>query len=71
MQIGVPREILAGETRSCCNTEIRWNSLKNWDSTSLLNSDAGALASFDNAAYVAAGASVASTEEIWNADIVF
>ncbi|GLO63669.1 NAD(P) transhydrogenase subunit alpha [Vibrio sp. MACH09] len=70
MQIGVPREILAGETRVAA-TPKSVEQLKKLGFDVIVESDAGALASFDNAAYVAAGASVASTEEIWNADIVF
>lgn len=69
MQIGVPREILAGETRVAATPKTVEQLLKLGFDVSV-ESDAGLLASFDNAAYEAAGASVVTAEEIWNSDLV-
>jgi len=70
MQIGVPREILAGETRVAATPKSVEQLLKLGFDVAV-ESDAGLLASFDNAAYEAAGASVVSAEEIWNSDLIF
>ncbi len=70
MQIGVPREILAGETRVAATPKSVEQLIKLGFDVSV-ESDAGLLASFDNAAYEAVGASVNNAEDIWNADLIF
>ena len=70
MQIGIPRESLAGETRVAA-TPNTVEQLKKLGFDVVVESGAGALASFDDAAYVAAGASVATSAEIWQADIIY
>ena len=70
MQIGIPRESLAGETRVAA-TPNTVEQLKKLGFDVVVESGAGALASFDDAAYVAAGASVATSADIWQADIIY
>jgi H+-translocating NAD(P) transhydrogenase subunit alpha len=70
MQIGIPRESLAGETRVAA-TPNTVEQLKKLGFDVVVESGAGALASFDDAAYVAAGASVAASADIWQADIIY
>ncbi len=70
MQIGIPRESLAGETRVAA-TPNTVEQLKKLGFDVIVESGAGALASFDDAAYVAAGASVATAADIWQADIIY
>ncbi|WED29262.1 Re/Si-specific NAD(P)(+) transhydrogenase subunit alpha [Vibrio sp. DW001] len=69
MQIGVPREILAGETRVAATPKTVEQLIKLGFDVSV-ESDAGALASFDNVAYQNAGATVTTNEEIWNSDLI-
>ncbi|MFV0574743.1 MAG: Re/Si-specific NAD(P)(+) transhydrogenase subunit alpha [Vibrio sp.] len=69
MQIGVPKEILAGETRVAATPKTVEQLLKLGFTVSV-ESGAGALASFDDAAFEAAGASVVSTEDVWKSDII-
>ena len=70
MQIGIPRESLAGETRVAA-TPNTVEQLKKLGFDVVVESGAGALASFDDAAYVAAGANVAASADIWQADIIY
>jgi len=67
---GIPRESLAGETRVAA-TPNTVEQLKKLGFDVVVESGAGALASFDDAAYVAAGASVATSADIWQADIIY
>lgn len=69
MQIGVPKEILAGETRVAATPKTVEQLLKLGFTVSV-ESGAGALASFDDAAFEAAGASVVSTEEVWKSELI-
>ncbi len=69
MQIGVPREILAGETRVAATPKTVEQLLKLGFDVSV-ESNAGIHASFDNAAFEAAGASVVTTEAVWDADLI-
>ncbi|MDV7103507.1 Re/Si-specific NAD(P)(+) transhydrogenase subunit alpha [Vibrio sp. TH_r3] len=69
MQIGVPREILTGETRVAATPKTVEQLIKLGFDVSV-ESNAGALASFDNHAFSAAGASVVTTEEVWQADLI-
>ncbi|MGL5287831.1 MAG: Re/Si-specific NAD(P)(+) transhydrogenase subunit alpha [Aeromonas sp.] len=68
MQIGIPRESLAGETRVAA-TPATVEQLKKLGFDVVVESGAGRLSSFDDAAFVAAGAEVA--ESVWNADLIF
>ncbi|MGJ7096270.1 Re/Si-specific NAD(P)(+) transhydrogenase subunit alpha [Vibrio hannami] len=69
MQIGVPKEIPAGETRVAATPKTVEQLLKmGFDVT--VESNAGALASFDDVAYENAGASIVTTEEVWAADLI-
>ena len=70
MLVGIPRESLAGETRVAA-TPNTVEQLKKLGFDVVVESGAGALASFDDAAYVAAGASVAASADIWQADIIY
>ena len=70
MQIGIPRESLAGETRVAA-TPNTVEQLKKLGFDVIVESGAGALASFDDAVYVAAGASVAKAADIWQSDIIY
>ncbi|ODS04755.1 Re/Si-specific NAD(P)(+) transhydrogenase subunit alpha [Vibrio scophthalmi] len=70
MQIGVPKEILAGETRVAASPKSVEQLIKLGFDV-VVESQAGALASFDNVAFETAGAKVVSTEEAWSSDIIF
>ncbi len=70
MQIGVPKEILAGETRVAASPKSVEQLIKLGFDV-IVETQAGALASFDDAAFEAAGAKVVSTEEVWNSDLIF
>ncbi len=70
MQIGIPRESLAGETRVAA-TPNTVEQLKKLGFDVIVESGAGALASFDDAAYVAAGAAVAKAADIWQSDVIY
>ncbi|MDO6706982.1 Re/Si-specific NAD(P)(+) transhydrogenase subunit alpha [Photobacterium sp. 1_MG-2023] len=70
MQIGVPKEILANETRVAATPKTVEQLLKMGFSVAVEH-DAGIHASFDDAAYEAAGASVAAKDEVWQSDLIF
>ncbi|KAA1212249.1 Re/Si-specific NAD(P)(+) transhydrogenase subunit alpha [Vibrio cholerae] len=69
MQIGVPREQLAGETRVAASPSSVEQLIKLGFEV-CIESKAGALASFDDAAYTAAGATIGSREEIWDCPLI-
>ncbi|MFC5079815.1 NAD(P) transhydrogenase subunit alpha [Vibrio thalassae] len=69
MQIGVPKEILAGETRVAATPKSVEQLLKLGFDVSI-EPQAGLLASFDDSAYEAAGATITSSKEVWEADLV-
>ena len=69
MQIGVPKEILAGETRVAATPKTVEQLLKMGFDVAI-ESNAGALASFDDVAYENAGANIVTTEEVWTADLI-
>lgn len=69
MQIGVPKEILAGETRVAASPKSVEQLLKLGFDV-VVESGAGELASFDNAAFEQSGAKVVSTEEVWQSDLI-
>ncbi|MGC9552535.1 Re/Si-specific NAD(P)(+) transhydrogenase subunit alpha, partial [Vibrio metoecus] len=69
MQIGVPRERLAGETRVAASPSSVEQLIKLGFEV-CIESKAGALASFDDAAYSAAGAQIVSSQEIWACPLI-
>ena len=70
MQIGVPKEILAGETRVAATPKSVEQLLKLGFEVSV-ETQAGSLASFDDTAYIDAGAKIVTTEEVWNSELIF
>lgn len=69
MRIGVPRERLAGETRVAA-TPRTVEQLRALGYEVIIEQDAGALSSFPDAAYAAAGASMGGPDQVWAADVV-
>ncbi|MDG3085483.1 Re/Si-specific NAD(P)(+) transhydrogenase subunit alpha [Vibrio hannami] len=69
MQIGVPKEILAGETRVAATPKSVEQLIKMGFDVAI-ESGAGVLASFDDVAFESAGAKIASNEEIWQSDLI-
>lgn len=69
MQIGVPREILAGESRVAASPKSVEQLIKLGFDVAI-ESQAGVLASFDNAAYEAAGATIVSSDEVWQSGLI-
>jgi NAD(P) transhydrogenase subunit alpha len=69
VRIGVPKESKAGERRVAATPKTVEQIIKLGYQISI-ESGAGAQASFDDAAYAAAGADVVG-DEVWNADILF
>nr|MBP8172839.1 NAD(P)(+) transhydrogenase (Re/Si-specific) subunit alpha [Aeromonadaceae bacterium] len=70
MQIGIPRESLAGETRVAA-TPATVEQLRKLGFDVSVESGAGALASFDDAAFTAAGAKVVDSATLWQSEILF
>ena len=70
MQIGIPKERLANETRVAATPKTVEQLIKMGFDVAI-ESDAGLLASFDNAAYEAAGAKVLDQQAIWQSEIIF
>lgn len=68
MQIGIPRESLAGETRVAA-TPATVEQLRKLGFEVAIEAGAGLLASFDDAAFEAAGANVVPS--VWQADLIF
>ena len=68
MQIGIPRESLAGETRVAA-TPATVEQLQKLGFDVTVQAGAGALSSFDDKAFEAAGATVAP--DVWQADLIF
>ncbi|MDF2829828.1 MAG: transhydrogenase subunit alpha, partial [Mycobacterium sp.] len=68
MQIGIPRESHAGETRVAATPQTVGQLLKLGYSV-VVESGAGDASSFSDAAYVEAGASVGSPEEALSAEV--
>ncbi|WP_165313892.1 Re/Si-specific NAD(P)(+) transhydrogenase subunit alpha [Vibrio ziniensis] len=69
MQIGVPKEILAGETRVAASPSSVQQLIKLGFEVAI-ESHAGDLASFDNASYEQAGAIIVSKDDVWNSDLI-
>ena len=70
MQIGVPRESRAGETRVAA-TPKTVEQIRALGYEVVVESGAGSLSSFADEAYAAAGATVGTTEAVWASDVVF
>ena len=70
MQIGIPRESLAGETRVAA-TPATVEQLKKLGFDVSVESGAGALASFDDAAFAAAGATVVDSATLWQSPLIY
>jgi len=69
MRIGVPRERLANEARVAATPKTVEQLLK-LGFTVVIEQDAGKLASFNDAVYEQAGATIANQHDVWNSDIV-
>ncbi|MGD8170506.1 Re/Si-specific NAD(P)(+) transhydrogenase subunit alpha [Vibrio sp. TRT 21S02] len=69
MQIGVPKEILAGERRVAASPKSVEQLIKLGFEVSV-ESQAGELASFDDNAFITAGAAIVSKDEVWNSDLI-
>ncbi|KKD59101.1 NAD(P) transhydrogenase subunit alpha [Grimontia sp. AD028] len=70
MQIGVPKEILAHETRVAATPKTVEQLLKMGFEV-VVEKDAGQLASFDNTAFEQAGAKIVDADTVWQSDIIF
>jgi len=68
--IGVPREVLSGETRVAA-TPTTVGQLIKLGYDVIIESGAGMAASLTDQAYAAAGASLGTAAQVWAADIVF
>lgn len=69
MQIGVPRELIAGETRVAASPNSVVQLLKLGFDVQV-EAGAGSKASFSDNAFVEAGATIASVEEIWKNKLI-
>ncbi|WP_016598286.1 Re/Si-specific NAD(P)(+) transhydrogenase subunit alpha, partial [Yersinia pestis] len=69
MRIGVPRERLANEARVAATPKTVEQLLK-LGFTVAIESGAGHLASFDDAAYQEAGAIITDTTDVWQSDLI-
>ncbi len=70
MLIGIPKESLKGETRVAATPDTVGKLIKLGFEVAV-QSNAGADASFDDAAYAAAGAKVVKGRDVWNSDIIY
>ncbi len=70
MQIGIPKESEAGETRVAATPDTVAK-LKKLGFTVLVETGAGVHGDFSDEAYKAAGAEVGSAKEVWSSPIVF
>ncbi len=69
MQLGVPKETLAGETRIAATPQTVGQLLKLGFSV-VVEQNAGKTANFDDQAYIDAGAVIQSKETIWQSDLI-
>ena len=69
MLIGIPKETYPGETRVAA-TPKTVEQIRKLGYDVVIESGAGACASFDDAGYAAAGATIGDAEKIWGADLV-
>ncbi|MWQ38093.1 Re/Si-specific NAD(P)(+) transhydrogenase subunit alpha [Glaesserella parasuis] len=70
MLIGVPRELLDGETRVAA-TPKTVEQIKKLGFEVIIEENAGFKASFEDDAFAQAGATVGNAQAVWNADIIF
>ncbi|OOS02018.1 NAD(P) transhydrogenase subunit alpha [Canicola haemoglobinophilus] len=70
MLIGVPRELLDNESRVAATPKTVQQILKLGFEV-LVENNAGFNASFEDQAFVNAGAKIGSAQDVWNADIIF
>ncbi|WP_075620587.1 Re/Si-specific NAD(P)(+) transhydrogenase subunit alpha [Glaesserella parasuis] len=70
MLIGVPRELLDGETRVAA-TPKTVEQIKKLGFEVIIEENAGFKASFEDDAFAQAGATIANAQAVWNADIIF
>lgn len=70
MLIGVPRELLDGETRVAA-TPKTVEQIKKLGFEIIIEKDAGFKASFEDSAFAQAGATIGNAKAVWNADIIF
>ena len=70
MLIGIPKESLKGETRVAATPDTVTKLIKLGFEVAI-QANAGADASFDDAAYSAAGAKVLRGREVWQSDIIY
>lgn len=70
MIIGIPKESMTGETRVAATPKTVLQ-LKKLGFTVVIESGAGEKASFTDALYQEAGASLGKADEVWNADIIY
>ncbi|SKA67751.1 Re/Si-specific NAD(P)(+) transhydrogenase subunit alpha [Enterovibrio nigricans] len=70
MQIGVPKEILAHETRVAATPKTVEQLIKMGFDV-VVEKSAGVLASFDDAAFEESGAKVVDADTVWQSDIIF
>ncbi len=69
MQIGIPKELLANEARVAATPKTVEQLLKLGFSVAV-ETNAGRLASFDDSAFEAAGATIVSTDQVWQSDLI-
>ncbi len=70
MQIGIPKESVAGENRVAA-TPKSIEQLVKYGFNVIVEPNAGAAASFDDESYQAVGAVIGAKEDVWQSDIVF
>lgn len=70
MLIGVPRELLDNESRVAATPKTVQQILKLGFEV-IIEKNAGFKASFEDAAFIAAGATIGDAKQVWNADIIF
>jgi len=70
MRIGIPKESLAGETRVAC-TPATVSLLQKLGFETVVEKNAGLAASLDDAAFQAAGATVADKATVWACPLIY
>jgi NAD(P) transhydrogenase subunit alpha len=70
MRIGIPKEIVHGESR-VASTPKTVEQLKKLGFDVLVESGAGELASFTDEQYIASGANIVKADDVWQADLIY
>lgn len=70
MRIGIPKESLQAETRVAA-TPATVEQLQKLGFDIMIEHSAGQLASFDDQAYINAGAQTGTRQEVWQSDLVY